>query len=1130
MAPDPTPNAAPAPVPDPAAPAVDPTSPEALLGTEEQLGGSAAAREVNSWLRALSRAARAFALYDPGNEVVRTLVGDYRARAENLFKTQGAVKLEVRPFELAFAGDIVYCEKDRERSLAFRLFRDGVRGLEFGEKIGWDELLKLLEIVSVRYSGVRQQEDDLVTLLRKAAFKGLQIDAAEGFKPDEEVPESMEDPALAATTLLALEIPADFDLPLPALREFGAPAFRPLPPQSVAALVAEESPERVPAAAVRAAFEAFRLVRPPASMLRVQDALTFAFEIRDFLLVENCAGALLELGELLLSFFKAEPAVLTVHVRRFLDPLMLEAFAQGHPADEALPQTLVRLFQVEPARNFDLAITVFDRLYGGPSRPTAARVLAHVAKSDPEKLLARARTAEPALAGAYLEVLRTIDPARAIKAAVDLCPRADPAMQVQILRLLEGAPLTPETTTLAKELLGSPDATVRRQVVGLLAKLGGPRAFPVLHDHLEKRAQDGDLPPDEAEGLGRALTLLSAMTALGTFESWAKSGTKKLLGGFTDVPGGRTLKWAAVAGLACIEGQAAEAAIKLIMERGDEELRLFCGQTLARRKRSGVASAQRTEAAAVPAALGARAPGTEPPQGASPASSAIPILRAAPAQGAGGAGPARGSGAASTTAPTWGAGAAPGAAVARGAAPAAAPLSEYAVAELASAQARVGRAIARARVGEDRELAAEVRERGEHLVNLMSGLLRMSRIHAPDNHAFDQPVHDLAELLARLSELLGTIQLVTVGDQAYLNDVRIRLLDRGTNTHDMGSELKRHNVGGVTFFAPLPEEQLRFLLSSFAGPAPSREPRTALLRALRGKGIVSLELQGTYRFRMAGEIEVVQTTEASADLVDRAEAAVDEAFQNLGMGRLLNPLPLRRLVAEIVNGHLGAPRLFGVERPMRTMAAHAVRTAHIVLLVGRSLGLSEEMLQDLGLAALYHDVGYALRLPPPAPKVDLPRHAVAGARLMLRQCGFQPAKLRRFLGVGHHSGQGDSPGFFARLIHIAEDYDNLAHRAEKGSPARALASMLPLAGKGYDPLLLQATVNALGRFPPGTLVELDDGRVVVTVGLPRNPGTFEKPMARCLRLPKGVPAPSDMPLVDLARERPMVKVLQQLPQ
>ena len=94
--------------------------------------------------------------------------------------------------------------------------------------------------------------------------------------------------------------------------------------------------------------------------------------------------------------------------------------------------------------------------------------------------------------------------------------------------------------------------------------------------------------------------------------------------------------------------------------------------------------------------------------------------------------------------------------------------------ELAQAQATLGRSIDRARAGEDPQLAGIVREKGEQMVGLLFGLLRMSRSYAPENPALNQPIGELTSTIARLVGLLGALQLVAVEEQVYLNEIRVR--------------------------------------------------------------------------------------------------------------------------------------------------------------------------------------------------------------------------------------------------------------------------------------------------------------------------------------------------------------------
>jgi hypothetical protein len=131
--------------------------------------------------------------------------------------------------------------------------------------------------------------------------------------------------------------------------------------------------------------------------------------------------------------------------------------------------------------------------------------------------------------------------------------------------------------------------------------------------------------------------------------------------------------------------------------------------------------------------------------------------------------------------------------------------------EILQAQEELARALGRARAGEDKDLAQQVREKGEQVAHLLSGLLKLTRVHAPENRAFDAPVVEFGKAISSLIDLLGTVHLVTVEDQIYINDVRIRNEGK-IGTHDLGTELRRHETGGLSFHATLTDPGIRALV------------------------------------------------------------------------------------------------------------------------------------------------------------------------------------------------------------------------------------------------------------------------------------------------------------------------------
>jgi HD domain len=435
-------------------------------------------------------------------------------------------------------------------------------------------------------------------------------------------------------------------------------------------------------------------------------------------------------------------------------------------------------------------------------------------------------------------------------------------------------------------------------------------------------------------------------------------------------------------------------------------------------------------------------------------------------------------------------------------------------------QERLDRAWQSATQADDRELAARIRDEGHRLVFLLNGLVKATRLYSLDNQALDAPSRELAQVLSGLLETLGAVHVVLVEDQAYVNDVRLRVRPSEQPVIDQfGAELGRHEVGALSFHQCIDGPGLKQLAQAVSGPAEGAEAASALGKRLRELG--DIEVSGRWRFRVGDETP--SGPKAYADVLGRAEATLRDVLGRLAAGRMPNPLPVRRAVIDLVESLRTRPEraaLAPFAGPEGAGERHLLSVCQLSLMLGQALGLEDAALSDLGVAAIFHDVG-SLRVQ------DAERHPLAGARVLLGQRGFSEAKVRRLLAVvEHHDDYLDmrrddlSPSLFARILHLVEDYDLLiTHhpgQAPALSPAVALAQMWSGRGVKYDPILIALFAQVLGLYPPGTLLELSDGRWGVTVSGGRNRERFAHPVVKIVRAASGKlpPAIVDLDLYD----------------
>ncbi len=544
-------------------------SPDRVSGAISPAGQAAA-----SAVQALARAARTVVLYDAGNAAVRQLISEYQTRLRAALAS-GELSLEVQPFDLLAAGEVVYHEADREKSLAYKLYRDGVRRLAFRPEVAWEELVQLLEILAVRYTGVRQQEEDIVTLLRKAEFQGIALRAVEGWTPAEENPEPAVDAAVERAR--RVQPPAGWDTPLPRLPQPGPLAWRALPDEALSALCddarAEEGMAELALPLARDLLaEALRAGWPSPN----SDLTAFFAELRDALLADGKLASLKGLVDLLAQSGGGE--LRDEMLRGLGDARTLQMVLELVPGDAtALPGELVAflpLLGMGPA--LDLLAT--PELPEARRRLLAALVLARVPR-ETDPILAR-------LPGLPVEVARELArgvvaraPERAPEVARKLLATADEGLRLEGLAALERSPGDVPLRPLCELLLDASEP-VRVRAAEVLGKRGDESIFEALRQALE----DERPPPLAlAEALGRALAEIAPSQAARLFGAWIDP-KSRFLRGLT--PSQRALQWAAVAGTGLLAGPEADATLRGLAERPGAELRKHCLATLARRRKA----------------------------------------------------------------------------------------------------------------------------------------------------------------------------------------------------------------------------------------------------------------------------------------------------------------------------------------------------------------------------------------------------------------------------------------------------------------------------------------------------------------------------------------------------------------
>ena len=183
-------------------------------------------------------------------------------------------------------------------------------------------------------------------------------------------------------------------------------------------------------------------------------------------------------------------------------------------------------------------------------------------------------------------------------------------------------------------------------------------------------------------------------------------------------------------------------------------------------------------------------------------------------------------------------------------------------------------------------------------------------------------------------------------------------------------------------------------------------------------------------------------------------------------------------------------------------AAHSLNVSVIAMLMGRTLGLSESELMDIGVGALLHDVG-KLDLPERvrhpegcsgASEINAYREHVHLGLVRARRMGLSDGALKV---LAQHHEQADGSGFpqrlqadamtpAARIVAVVNRYDNLCNPGPRGhplTPHEAVSLLFAQSRHKFDATVLGAFIRMMGVYPAGSVVQLTDDRYAMVIAV-----------------------------------------------
>jgi len=433
----------------------------------------------------------------------------------------------------------------------------------------------------------------------------------------------------------------------------------------------------------------------------------------------------------------------------------------------------------------------------------------------------------------------------------------------------------------------------------------------------------------------------------------------------------------------------------------------------------------------------------------------------------------------------------------------------------------------------------------DFLLHLYAGL-RNLKMYPVENEQVQRSLDELSSTAHALLAIEQELEVRVQGEFIFVNGTRLRLsLDNFASFSHILTTLRQAGVGVLRVDEDVERKEWQVfvsLLLSFAAKDASPNKLSELQGKMEQGGIVHVHVEPPPEENEEIEDEE-QAKEVAKRTYERTVAVTKEVVNSVRMGRSASVKKVKRavqgIVDQVLKNEVSLVGLTTIRDYDEYTFVHSVNVTIFSVSIGKRLGLTKLQLYDLGLAALFHDVGKS-RVPievlnKPGGLSDdewriMQSHPWLGVLTLFGLRGYGEIPYRAMIAAYEHHMKVDLTGYprsirprnlsvYSKIIAVADGFDAATSRRVYSTtplePADVLKEMWENPRRGQDPVLVKAFINLTGVYPVGTCVMLDTYEVAIVHAANPNPTILNRPLVRIVLSSEGTPL---MPgeVVDLA--------------
>ncbi len=425
---------------------------------------------------------------------------------------------------------------------------------------------------------------------------------------------------------------------------------------------------------------------------------------------------------------------------------------------------------------------------------------------------------------------------------------------------------------------------------------------------------------------------------------------------------------------------------------------------------------------------------------------------------------------------------------------------------------------------------------GRALITATYAAAQALKLYPLENATVQKALDELHRIARRIVEREGALDLRLVGDFLFLNDARLRLdLSDYMAFSYLAGLMRKHRVGRIEAEPQVTRDNWAPLLSLLL-MEPIGSESEVFGQFLDRLAVSSAEHVHVSEVREEDELPEIEPDERAKEAAKRtyfqSVQVAKDVLTDARLGRAMNVRRIKRAVQGIVDQVLNNETSIVGMTTLRDFDeytfTHSVNVCIMSVVIGQRLGLSKLQLYELGLGALFHDIGKmklgAELINKSGTLTDeewnaMQQHPVDGLIALFSMKGLADMPYRAMLSAYEHHMKVDLTGYpknrrprtprlFSRIIAVADGFDaatsKRSYRSLPWPPDEVIREIRDNRSRGYDPVLVKALTNVTGIYPTGVVVVLDTYELAVVIARNPDPRRMHQPVVKIICNPMGV--------------------------